>query len=1162
MSISICHSSGRSPIFVRPKNLNQLRMALRYASLVAVLLLSVNLAAKAQCSPDLDAPQIDCPANIELCATGASGAVVNFAISAFDLCDGPVAVFQTQGPSLASGDVFPVGEHVMGFSAMDNSFNVANCTFTITVLPAPEPAFTVADVCFGEISVFTDQSTIASGTIGQLVWDFGDGTAPVSAGSTSHVYATDGAFTVNLTATSDLGCSATATQLATVIALPSANFSASAVCEGLPMAFNNLSTGVISSVWDFGDGNSSSSFSTQHTYLNDGTYLATLTITGIGGCTADFAANVEVLAAPVADFTVGLICSGQPVTFTNTSDAGTYQWSFGNGQFSADAAPSVTYNSAGAFNVSLSVLAANGCSSSTSLLLTVSATPNFTTSVTNASCFAGSNGSIVITPTVGTPSIFYSLNGGTPQISQAFNGLSATNYNVTMSDATGCSSTQVVTVGQPNTPVVAAITNVSNVTCAGGFDGSFAVAAGGGTAPYVYAIIPGNNQVSPVFTGRPAGTYDVRVTDNNGCLFFTQATLAEPPLLILSEASSNGVSCFGAANGSLTLAAQGGVPPYQFSFENGPGQASPTFSNLTGNTYNMVVTDASGCQDGVNVTITEPGLLLFSVLSVENLTCNATPTGAISVGAASGTAPYTYSINGGSAQPSGLFPNLYAGTYDLATTDANGCTSSLQVTVTQPSPVSIQTVAVPTTCAGQPTGIIQINASGGSPAYGFSINGGATFTPNPTIGGLVEGNYVVLALDANGCGATESVTVTGPPNPFELDVDVQDIACAGFTNGSITLNGSGGTAPYFYSFNNGPFDVVNSISDLNPGPVSYAAVDASGCLISNFVIISDPVNPIQIGNTLVNSAACFGEASGSVAVLAFGGTGVFEYSSDNGQTYQTNNFLTGLAAGFYTIKIRDSNGCMASTSVAIAQPDPLSLSVSGQQNLDCDNGINGAVTLSANGGTPTYVYSINGGPFQTSNIFSLLSANTYTLEVNDLNGCSAFTMATIYAEGGLPTPSFNHLISGTAVQFINTSMNGVDYAWNFGDGTTSTDISPIHQYAQHGIYTVTLSVTNTCGTVEFTQVISTLNIGVNDSDPHSMLVYPNPSEGLLNLEWGGAPTHVKVNVADLTGRVVHSASQNSVSNKMVLDLHHLAKGTYLVTLFSGQNVAVARIEIR
>lgn len=1136
-------------------------MALRYASLLAVLLLSVNFTAKAQCSPDLDAPQIDCPADIELCATDASGAVVNFVISAFDFCDGAVAVVQTDPTGLSSGSVFPVGVHVLTFEAIDIATNLASCTFTVTIHPAPQPNFSVTDVCLGETSAFTDLSTIASGSIAQLEWDFGDGSTPVISGSTTHLYATDGAFGVTLIATSDQNCTASTVQGTTVHAIPTASFSAAEVCEGLSTNFNNLSTGVVSASWDFGDGNTSTDVSPQHTYLNDGTFNVALTITGTGGCTANFSDNVEVLPAPVADFTVGLICSGQSVTFTNTSDPGSYQWGFGNGQFSALPAPSATFNSAGDFDVSLSVQAANGCISTTTQTVTVSQTPDFTANVSNVLCFGGNTGSIVITPTVGTPDIFYSLNGGTPQLSQAFFNLSATNYNVTITDATGCSNTQVVTVGQPNTSVVAAITNVSNVTCAGGFDGSFAVAAGGGTAPFQYAIIPGNNQFSPVFTGRPAGTFDVRVTDSNGCIFETQATITEPELLILSEVSSSGVSCFGMADGTFTVSATGGTGTLLYAIEGNQNQASPTFSGLSGGNYNVIVTDELGCDDGINVLIEEPGLLLFSVLSVENLICNATPTGTIAVGSASGTAPYTYSINGATPQESGLFPNLYAGSYSLATTDANGCTSSLQVTVTEPTPVSIQTVSVPTTCAGQPTGMIQVTGSGGTPAYEFSINGGATFTPNTSIGGLLEGNYIVLALDANGCGATESVTVTGPPNPFELDVDVQDIACAGFTNGSITLNGSGGTAPYFYSFNNGPFDVVNEITDLNPGPVSYAAVDASGCLIANFVIISDPVNPIQIGNTLINGAACFGEASGSVAVLAFGGTGVFEYSSDNGQTYQNDNFMTGLAAGFYTVKVRDSNGCMASIEVEVTQPQPLSVQVAGQQNLNCDNGINGAVTLSADGGTPTYVYAINNGTFQTSNIFSLLAAGTYSLEVNDINGCSAFTTATIFAEGGVPVPSFSQLVSGTAVQFINTSTNGISYLWDFGDGNTSTDISPIHLYAEHGIYTVTLTVTNECGDVQFSQLVSTINIGIDDLAGVKLNVYPNPSNGIFNLEIDGAGTTTAISVSDLTGREVYSTQAQPMLNRLNINLSELAKGSYLITATTANGRGFVRIEV-
>jgi PKD repeat protein len=446
----------------------------------------------------------------------------------------------------------------------------------------------------------------------------------------------------------------------------------------------------------------------------------------------------------------------------------------------------------------------------------------------------------------------------------------------------------------------------------------------------------------------------------------------------------------------------------------------------------------------------------------------------------------------------------------------------------------------------------------------YSSDGGQNFVTSSTLVGLLPGNYTVLVADANGCTASESVTITGPADPLVVDEIVDDIECPGFVDGAITLNPSGGTAPYQYSFNNGAFSDVNTITDLNPGPVSWAVVDANGCLIADFVIISDPNNPIQISQMLINDPLCQGDTNGTVTVIAFGGAGGYSFSLD-GQTFQSDNFLVGYQAGFYNLTIMDANGCTYSEQIELVDPTVVQIAIESIQNTQCSNEINGAVTLSATGGNPTYLYALENGPLQVSNIFNVLSAGTYTVYASDLNGCIDSTEVTIFAEGDSPVPSFNPLVSGEAVQFINTSLFGTSFFWDFGDGSTSTDISPIHTYAAPGDYLVTLTVTNDCGSESITVNVSTVNIGVTEGALADLNLFPNPGDGHMTVTLGSDVNGpVALQVTDLAGRGLYTAllAATGADGRATLDLSHLAKGTYLLTFSNDGSQRTLRAEIR
>uniref|UniRef100_UPI0025EE4154 T9SS type A sorting domain-containing protein n=1 Tax=uncultured Chryseobacterium sp. TaxID=259322 RepID=UPI0025EE4154 len=298
-------------------------------------------------------------------------------------------------------------------------------------------------------------------------------------------------------------------------------------------------------------------------------------------------------------------------------------------------------------------------------------------------CNGASNGAINLTPAGGTAP--YTFNWGGGVTTEDRTGLAAGTYTVVITDANGCTATVNATVTQPTT-LSAAVTQ-TNVLCNGGSTGTATVTVTGGTAPYTYAWSPSGGTAATA-TGLSAGTYTVTVTDANGCTLTRTVTIIQSSAVSGTTVVTN-VACNGASNGAINLTPAGGTAPYTFNW--GGGVTTEDRTGLAAGTYTVVITDANGCTATVNATVTQP-TALTATTSQTNIACNGGSTGTATITVTGGTSPYTYSWSpsgGTGATASGLV----AGTYTVNVTDANGCTLSRTVTITQSAPVAAPTGA-------------------------------------------------------------------------------------------------------------------------------------------------------------------------------------------------------------------------------------------------------------------------------------------------------------------------------------------------------------------------------------------------------------------------------------------------------------------------------------
>jgi gliding motility-associated-like protein len=320
-------------------------------------------------------------------------------------------------------------------------------------------------------------------------------------------------------------------------------------------------------------------------------------------------------------------------------------------------------------------------------------------------------------------------------------------------------------------PAAISVTVTPTPSSCGAPNGS-AVAAVSGTAPYTYSWTPGGQTTSSI-NNLSAGTYSVSVTDATGCSSVQTCTITSSVGPAVSFVSVP-VKCKGASNGSATLTATGGSTPYTYAWVTTPVQTSPTANNLAAGTYSVVVSDASGCSATYTVAVTEPTALTATATVLGNVSCAGSTDGSATSGGAGGTSPYSYAWSPG-GQNTQTATSLAAGGYSVIVTDANGCTASQSVNITQPIAIALTQTSVMASCAAA-DGSATITATNGSGAYTYLWLTTPVQTTQ-TISNLSAGTYNVLVTDANGCSSQMAVTIATSGKPT-----------AAFTNSPDTVD--------------------------------------------------------------------------------------------------------------------------------------------------------------------------------------------------------------------------------------------------------------------------------------------------------------------------------------------------------------------------------------
>ena len=864
------------------------------------------------------------------------------------------------------------------------------------------------------------------------------------------------------------------------------------------------------------------------------TYHWKLAIADAGDCAYDSGVFIDFMTCStnmsLSMANTNSSCSGCTGTANVTASGGTppynYSWSPapGAGQGTANASQLC----AGTYTCT--VTDAIPCSPGSTIAVTITAPApmNINSNNTNATCNGGCDATANVTVTNATPPLTYTWTPvpGGGQGTASATGLCAGTYTVDVGDNTGCTATHTIAITEPPPLSIAMSSNPAN--CGGANGTASATPAGSGLFSYLWA--PGG-QTTQTATNLFPGTYTVTVTNSANCSGTATVTVGNLSTIASTQLHTD-VNCAGALTGSASINVTGanGMVSYSWS----PNvSTSATATNIAAGTYSITATDGAGCITSQTITITEPPQLMAAVGGF-NVSCFGACDGQMAAIPQGGTPGYTYLWSTGCTLPN--CNNVCGGSYNITITDANGCTLTQSVVVTEPSPITLNTSSTPAHC-NQADGSAIANATGGSGTLSYTWMPSGT---GSTLNNILPGTYQVTVTDANGCTETAVVPVSNIPGPQVVVANITNIDCYGNSNGSITVNAMGGTGGLSYAWTPAPAaGNSNTVSGLTAGTYQVTVTDGEGCTASiGGTVVEPPL--LTVAPVSTPSSVCIGQPV-QLSANEGGGTPGYTINWNPGGTGSTIT-VNPTATTTYTVDVTDQNGCNAVSIVGVTVSDnPVPLFTANQVTGCAPVCVNFNDLSTVSIGTITqWSWDFGDGNTSTAqNPYHCYNApGPYTVTLNVVNslGCSNTLVMTNYINvlinpvaAFYATPPTSTILS-PVINFVDASNSAASWNWDFGAGQgTSTDQNPSHSFDEADCYQVSLTVASVDGCTSNT----TLEVCIT---PDIAIYVPNgftPNNDGLNdvfmpASTGIDPEHFEMYIFDRWGSVVFYTNDISI----------------------------------
>ena len=753
---------------------------------------------------------------------------------------------------------------------------------------------------------------------------------------------------------------------------------------------------------------------------------------------------------------------------------------------------------------------------------------------TDLNCFQSGDGAIEIFATGGLRPLTYNWNPANPD-SRTIDGLSAGTYELTISDANGCEADGIYILSEPDefTINVGSIINDNCDANAGAT--AFVEVTAGGMGIFSYEWDDPNGTTTDSLKNIGAGTYTVSVTD--GTLCQQTATISiqmDSPITL--EILTADPTCVGDETGFASVNATGGSGNYTYLWNDSNGTTTQMLNNIGGGTYEVTVTDDSGCEASIGVMIND-GTPFDVSLNIANGICGV-PLGTATATPQGGMGTLRYQWDDANQQTRNPAIDLPSGNINVTVTDASGCTATASGVVTNQPDLSIVIEKRDFDCQSGIEGTAYVTATGGDGNYTYQWND-PSMTQTDTVRNLMGGTYLVTVTDGTGCQKTATVQI-GNTSMLSVMVSKTDNTCIGASNGTAQAEAMGGVMPYAFIWSDG--SVGDNIQNLNAGTYEVTVTDAAGCQATASFQIQDASS--LVATITKDDNACAGESNGRAWAEVFGGAAPIAYSWSN---MSTNDTISNLPKGTYSVTATDSDGCTVSASIDIDDLSDLSASINGT-DLRCFNLNEGVASVSASGGVGNLTYNWSNN--RTDSLIRNLSAGDYTVTVTDELGCQTATSITLTQPNQLTCDAFvNREITTYNGANGEVSVNATGGTQPYVFSWSNNVFSQVNSNIGAGNYFVGVTDQNGCECISNTRLVNPSKIQGFVWDDRNQDGIQDPNEdGLENIT-------VELTGTDINGQAVNLTTTTTPFG--VYEFDGLVEGDYQIqfVLPSGKFVS-------
>ena len=776
---------------------------------------------------------------------------------------------------------------------------------------------------------------------------------------------------------------------------------------------------------------------------------------------------------------------------------------------------------------------------------------------------AAETGSVEVEAEGGTAPYSYKVLEQTEfRLSPVFDGLTTADYKFVVKDNNNCHDTASYLLTEPEQLVITG-SKLKDEYC-GHSDGTISVDVEGGTGGY--DIRWSDYQTGEMASGLPAGSYMVSVYDENRCLATETYDIKDIPAPVISIKSIDSTKCYGSADGVAELNVSLGTGAIAYHWET-ETTGVPYSGKLKAGQQSVVAVDELGCADTAQFTMPQPDSMKIEI-AVANPLCFNDNSGELTATVSNYKTGLSYKWDNGVAGSENR--GLYAGTYGVSVTNANGCVAKKSATLVYPAKITIKKLAIADTKCDQPNGSVTVTATGGTGVLQYGVNQVAVAAANK-IEGLPSGNHKLTVVDENQCSIDSTIFVGANVPPVLVINTRDDVKCHGDANGKVSVGVEGGRMPFVYSWDNGDRTTMSTKNGLGVGSHKAYVYDGFGCSDTLDFAIDEPY-VLEIYESSSSDPVCYGYSNGQIVAGVMGGTAPYTYQWGDKQNTAK---ATGLAAGSHYLNVTDKNGCKAKKYFTLSNPQPVVvdipevISICSNQTADIDAGHEGSFH---------YWSSANGFESVAQNI-SVNKKGTYVVTVTTLDGCIGSDSTFVNVSEKEINANFllqSDAYVGDTIVMIEISWPLPEsIEWSCPDGMTiiSDAGDEIEMVAdKEGVYDIGLTTYNDICTE---QTFKSIVVNPRSQKPKGLRlmsaqkiiknvnVYPNPVTGPFNLEIELNEEH------DVTIEIMHVSGDLKTKRHMKGDRQYvinfsnadLNAGIHTITVSAGSERITKKIVV-